>query len=61
MGIVLLIVIAAIVLTVVYFFPIQQNRYGERLYGRKHLARDVKTLSRVIWPEKHESEDEIII
>ena len=60
MEIILLIVVAAIVLTVVYFFPIQQNRYGERLYGRKHLERAVNATLKSLWPEKHESKEEVV-
>lgn len=61
MEIVLLVVVAAIVLTVVYFFPIQQNRYDERLYGRKHIQRSVNATEKaLLCPEAHESEEEVI-
>ncbi len=60
MGIVLIIVVVAVVLTVVYFCPIQQNRYGERLYGRKHIQRAVTAHMKTFFPGDYESEEEVI-
>ena len=60
MEILAFVIITAIVLTAVYFFPIQKNRYGERLYGRKHLQRDVNATLKAVFPEKHESKEEVI-